>query len=112
MVCIESLGGEARVMLPQKRAVPSVREVEPDHVEHEHWVVSSRTAPGNLRNARLELLLNCLVFILIISVGSNLENLASRYHEAVGGFFGASQERPDNTSFEGGNKSGATAQAC
>jgi len=41
-----------------------------------------------------------------------LDNLASRYQEAVGGFFGASQERPDNTSFEGGNKSGATTQAC
>jgi hypothetical protein len=41
-----------------------------------------------------------------------LDNLASRYQEAVGGFFGASQGRPDNTSFEGGNKSGVTALAC
>jgi hypothetical protein len=42
----------------------------------------------------------------------SLDKPASRYHEAVEGFFGASQERADNTSFEGGNKSGATAQAC
>ena len=35
-------------MLPRKRAVPSVREVEPDHVKHEHRVVSWRTAPENL----------------------------------------------------------------
>jgi len=30
-----------------------------------------------------------------------------RHHEAVGGFFDAPKERADNTSFEGGNKSGA-----
>jgi len=41
-----------------------------------------------------------------------LGNLAARYHEAVGGFFSASQGRPGNTSFEGGNNSGVTAQAC
>jgi hypothetical protein len=41
-----------------------------------------------------------------------LGSFVSRYHKAVGGFFGASQERRDNTSFEGGNKSGVTAQAC
>jgi PAS domain S-box-containing protein len=29
------------------------------------------------------------------------------HHEAVGGFFAATQGRPDNTSFEGGNKGGA-----
>jgi len=40
----------------------------------------------------------------------SLDKPASRYHEAVEGFFGASQGRADNTSFEGGNKSGATAQ--
>ena len=31
----------------------------------------------------------------------NLDNLASNHHEAAGGFFDASQERADNTSFEG-----------
>ena len=31
----------------------------------------------------------------------NVDNLASNHHEAVGGFFDASQERADNTSFEG-----------
>jgi hypothetical protein len=41
-----------------------------------------------------------------------LDKLASRYHEAVEGFFGASQGGAGNTSFEGGNKSGATAQVC
>jgi hypothetical protein len=30
--------------------------------------------------------------------------LVSRHHEAVGGFFGASQERAECTSFEGGSK--------
>jgi hypothetical protein len=33
-------------------------------------------------------------------------------YEAVGGFFDGSQGRADNPSFEGGNKSGATAQDC
>jgi len=35
-----------------------------------------------------------------------LDNLTSRYYEAVGGFFGASERGADSTSFEGGNKSG------
>ena len=35
----------------------------------------------------------------------NLDILASNHHEAAGGFFDASQERADNTSFEGVNKS-------
>jgi hypothetical protein len=42
----------------------------------------------------------------------NLGNPAARHHEALGGFFGASQGRLDNTSFEGGNKSGAVVLAC
>jgi hypothetical protein len=36
--------------------------------------------------------------------------LVSRHHEAVGGFFGASQERAECTSFEGGNKSSVPAE--
>jgi hypothetical protein len=53
-------------------------------------------------------------FLCLISVDfkSNLGNPAPRHHEALGGFFGASQGRLDNTSFEGGNKSGAVALAC
>jgi len=31
----------------------------------------------------------------------NLDSIASSHHEAVGGFFDASQERADNTSFDG-----------
>jgi len=58
----------------------------------------------------LELLWTGLVFILLIRFEQTLENVALRYHEAVEGFFGASQGRADNTSFEGANKSGATAQ--
>jgi hypothetical protein len=46
---------------------------------------------------------------LIIRFAANLENVAPCHHEAVGGFFHASQGRADNTSFEGGNKSGALA---
>ena len=47
---------------------------------------------------------------LIIRFAENLENLTPCHHEAVGGFFGASQGRADTTPFEGGNKSGASAQ--
>ena len=47
---------------------------------------------------------------LIIRFAKNLENLSPCHHEAVGGFFGASQGRADTASFEGGNKSGASAQ--
>ncbi|PYL21063.1 MAG: hypothetical protein DMF41_03880 [Verrucomicrobia bacterium] len=60
----------------------------------------------------LELVWVCLSFIFVNFSLQTLDNLASRHHEAVGGFFDASQGRVDNTSFEGGNKSGATAQDC
>jgi hypothetical protein len=61
----------------------------------------------------LELVSGRLGFISVtFFLFQTLDNLARRYHEAVEGFFGASHERLDNTSFEGGNKSGATAQAC
>jgi len=36
--------------------------------------------------------------------------LVSRHHNAVGGFFGVSQERAERTSFEGGNKSSVQAE--
>jgi len=39
-------------------------------------------------------------------VSLKLGGVALRDYEAVGGFLDASQGRPDNTSFEGGNKSG------
>jgi hypothetical protein len=42
-----------------------------------------------------------LVFISDNFVFGNLDNLAPSHHEAVGGFFDASQERAGNTSFEG-----------
>jgi hypothetical protein len=42
--------------------------------------------------------------------GRKLGSLGLHHYEAVEGFFDASQGRVDNTSFEGGNKSGATAQ--
>jgi hypothetical protein len=51
-----------------------------------------------------------LVFILIIFVSLKLGNIAPRDYEAVGGFFDAPHEGAHNTSFEGGNKSGATTQ--
>jgi len=54
----------------------------------------------------------CLVFISANSVSLKLGSLALRDYEAVGGFFDAPQERADNTSFEGGNKGGATALDC
>jgi len=54
----------------------------------------------------LELLWNCLVFISDNFVSVKLSNAGLPDHEAVGGFFGASQVRGDNPSFEGGNKSG------
>jgi len=53
-----------------------------------------------------------LSFIFVNFSSKTLDNLVLRYHEAVEGFFSASQGRADTTSFEGGNKSGATAQAC
>jgi hypothetical protein len=56
-----------------------------------------------------EFVCGCLSFILLIFLFQTLGNFVARYHEAVGGFFGASQGRAANTSFEGGNKSGATA---
>jgi hypothetical protein len=42
-----------------------------------------------------------LVFICDNFVVQKLSNVALRHHEAVGGFFAASQERGDNTSLEG-----------
>jgi hypothetical protein len=42
-----------------------------------------------------------LVFISDNFVFGKLDNLALNHHEAVEGFFDASQERADNTSFEG-----------
>jgi len=42
-----------------------------------------------------------LVFISDNFVFGKLDNLALNHHEAVGGFFDASQERAGNTSFEG-----------
>jgi hypothetical protein len=60
----------------------------------------------------LELVCSRLSFISVIFFFPTLDTLALGYHEAVGGFFGASQGRADTTSFEGGNKSGATALAC
>jgi hypothetical protein len=71
-----------------------------------------RERRGTFGNLGLELVFSCLSFISDNFLFHTLDNLASRYHEAVEGFFGASQGRPDNTSFEGGNKSGATALAC
>jgi hypothetical protein len=60
----------------------------------------------------LELVCGRLSFIFVNFSSKTLDNLVLRYHEAVEGFFSASQGRADTTSFEGGNKSGATAQAC
>jgi hypothetical protein len=37
---------------------------------------------------------------------SNLDMTVPRHHDAVGGFFSATQERIVSTSFEGGNNSG------
>jgi hypothetical protein len=54
----------------------------------------------------LELLWNCLVFISDSFVSQNLGSFGMQHHEAVGGFFDAPEGRADNTSFEGGNKSG------
>jgi hypothetical protein len=59
----------------------------------------------------LELVCNFLCLISVDFTG-NLGIAALRHHEALGGFFGASQGRLDNTSFEGGNKSGAVVLAC
>ena len=42
-----------------------------------------------------------MVFISDNFCSGNLGSLTLRYHEAVGGFLVASQERADNTSFEG-----------
>ena len=76
--------------------------------------MTSSGAPKNPSvSLGFELVCGCLSFISVnFFCSKRLDNLASRYHEAVGGFFGASQGRPDNTSFEGGNKSGVTALAC
>ena len=48
----------------------------------------------------------------ILFVSETLNMVERRHHRAVGGFFDASQGRADDTSFEGGNKSGATAGDC
>ena len=40
-------------------------------------------------------------FSFLIILSGNLASFALRHHEAVGGFLDASQERADNTSFEG-----------
>jgi hypothetical protein len=50
---------------------------------------------------RLELIRDCLVFISDNFAFGKLDNLALNHHEAVGGFFDASQERAGDTSFEG-----------
>jgi hypothetical protein len=42
-----------------------------------------------------------LVFISDNFVAGKLDNFGVRHHEAVGGFFDASQGRGSNTSFEG-----------
>ena len=45
---IELLDAEARVLLPRKRAVPSVSEVKKRHVQNEHRIV---TSSGALKNS-------------------------------------------------------------
>jgi hypothetical protein len=67
---------------------------------------------GTLDNLALDLVRGCLNFISVSFVFQTLGNVTLRYYEAVEGFFGASQGRPDSTSFEGGNKSSAKAQYC
>jgi hypothetical protein len=44
---------EARVLLPRKRAVPSVGEVKKGHVQDEHRIMTSLGAPKNLRQLGL-----------------------------------------------------------
>jgi hypothetical protein len=104
---IQSLDGKTRILLPRKSAVPSIGEVKEGHVKHEHRVVTlSGAAPRTFRQPRFRVGLNLLKFHCGNFVLPKLGNLASRHHEAVGGFLDASQGRADNTSFEGVNKSG------
>ena len=60
-----------------------------------------RGTPKNPPHGPLAVDLRLFGFHLIIFFSETLENPASNHHEAVGGFFDASQERADNTSFEG-----------
>jgi PAS domain S-box-containing protein len=57
----------------------------------------------------LDLLRIWLVFISDNLLLENVAGVGLRHDEAVGGFFDAPEGRADNTSFEGGNKSGAPA---
>jgi len=74
--------------------------------------MTSPGAPSDLWQLGRELVCDCFSFISINFFSYSLDNLALRYHEAVGGFFGASQEIAVNTSFEGVIRSGAVAQCC
>ena len=55
---------------------------------------------------------NCFHFVWFSLFTQNLDVVPVPNYEAVEGFFDGSHGRADNPSFEGGNKSGATAQDC
>src|SRR5438309_11543180 len=71
-----------------------------------------RERRGTLGNLGFGLICSWLSFISYKFLFQTLGSLASRYYEAVGGVFSASQGRPGNTSFEGGHNGGVIAQAC
>jgi hypothetical protein len=106
------LDAEARVLLSRERAVPSVSEIKQGHVQDEHRIMTASGTPKNSRQPGPRFGLGLFEFHFLILCPKTLANFATRYHEAVEGFFGASQGRADSTSFEGGNKSGMTAQPC
>jgi len=59
---INSLDGEARVLLPRKSPVPPVREVKHSHVQHEHRVVTPRRTPKNPPRTQFGIALNLFGF--------------------------------------------------
>jgi hypothetical protein len=54
-----------------------------------------------LRNMRLDLVWDCLLFICAILFAPTLDVLALCHHEAVAGFFTPAAEGARTTSFEG-----------
>jgi len=100
-------------LLPGKNAGPSVREIKERHVQQQHGIMPAGTSSKHVAQAApWSALIQFCFHFGILFVSQTLNMIARRHHGAVGGFFDASQGRADDTSFEGGNKSGATKDDC
>ncbi len=105
-------GGKASILLPGKNPAPSVGKVKERHVQQEHRVVPARTSSKQLTRSASRCALVQFCFHLVFCLRQTLDMALPRHHRAVGGFFSAPQERAAYPSFEGGNKSGGSAEDC